>query len=205
MIERSVIESWPDRDLSRIILEYYDLFGRYTKLGIQQCLDELQQVKDFLGNRKVENFYEIGSDEGGSLWIYSHLFLKPGGKVYSIEVKVKPILRKVVEALTAKGFNIQLVKQASMKFKPPEEIEFLHIDGDHAYNSVRPEFSKYYPLVKENGFLLIHDTLIWDGPIRLREEIEGKYDAVTFQGTLLISEIFGHPTRTSTGITLVRK
>ena len=205
MIERSVIESWPDKDLSRIILEYYDLFGRYTKLGIQQCLDELQQVKDSLGSRKFENFYEIGSDEGGSLWIYSHLLLTPGAKVCSIEVKVKPILQKVVDALTAKGFNVKLAKQPSMKFKPEEPIEFLHIDGDHAYKSVRPEFDKYYPLVKENGILLLHDTLIWDGPIRVREEIEGKYNCVTFKGTMLISEIFGHPTRTSTGITMVKK
>ena len=58
MIEKHIIESWPDKDLSKAVLEYYDLFGRYTKLGIQQCLDEMQQVKDSLGGRKFENFYE---------------------------------------------------------------------------------------------------------------------------------------------------
>ncbi len=205
MIEKHIIESWPDKDLSKAVLEYYDLFGRYTKLGIQQCLDEMQQVKDSLGGRKFENFYEIGSDEGGSLWIYSNIFLRPGAEVFSIEVKVKPILLKVIDALSKKGFNIRLVKKPSMKFNPDEKIEFLHIDGNHDYKSVRPEFDKYYPLMKDNGIILLHDTLLWDGPIRVREELEEKYNCVTFQGTMLISEIFGHPTRTSTGITMVTK
>ena len=38
-------------------------------------------------------------------------------------------------------------------------IGLLHIDGHHAYESIKNDFSVWFPKVKNNGIILIHDTL----------------------------------------------
>lgn len=38
-------------------------------------------------------------------------------------------------------------------------IGLLHIDGHHAYESIKNDFSAWFPKVKNNGIILIHDTL----------------------------------------------
>lgn len=206
MIDRKIIENWHDQRLARIIFGYYDLIK--SELGLQQCLDELQAVKNEIGDRRFSNFYEIGSDDGGSLWVYSNLFVNEnGGKVNAIDITIKPSLLKVASALSKKGFEMQIINRPSLKVDVQEEIEFLHIDGDHSYKAARSEFDKFYPLVKKGGVILLHDTLLWDGTIKLRKELEKQFNCKTFSGSILISGNFGHPdkTRKSTGITMIIK
>ena len=48
--------------------------------------------------------------------------------------------------------------QAMDKIESP--ISYLHIDGDHSYEGVKSDFLNYSPLVKEKGFISIHDISI---------------------------------------------
>ena len=41
-----------------------------------------------------------------------------------------------------------------------KQIDIIHIDGDHAYESVKHDYETWSPFVKENGVILFHDTCI---------------------------------------------
>lgn len=45
---------------------------------------------------------------------------------------------------------------ASLKFKK-KTIDLLFIDGNHSYEYVKSDLEKYWPLVKNNGIIAIHD------------------------------------------------
>ncbi len=38
------------------------------------------------------------------------------------------------------------------------QIDILFIDADHSYESVKNDFEKFFPLVKDNGIILLHDS-----------------------------------------------
>lgn len=58
--------------------------------------------------------------------------------------------------------------QAAMSFHLP--VELLFIDGDHRYEAVRQDFDLWFPKLIEGGYLLMHDTIRWDGPRRVARE-----------------------------------
>lgn len=41
-----------------------------------------------------------------------------------------------------------------------KKIDILHIDGDHAYESVKHDYETWSPFLNENGIILFHDTCI---------------------------------------------
>ena len=53
------------------------------------------------------------------------------------------------------------------------EIAFIHIDGNHDYESVKEDYELWSPLVKADGWIVL-DDYFWpsgDGPKRLGDEI----------------------------------
>jgi predicted O-methyltransferase YrrM len=59
-----------------------------------------------------------------------------------------------------------------------QPLDFLFIDGDHAYESVRRDFELYAPLVRPGGLIAIHDIVpgeeeLVGGVPRFWEELKG--------------------------------
>ena len=54
------------------------------------------------------------------------------------------------------GDRIQLIRLSSADAigMIPEQIDFLHIDGNHCYNFVKRDLELYFPKVKSNGFIM---------------------------------------------------
>lgn len=191
--------------LENLILDYYKFFGAEVKLGIQQCKDEIEQLINYFGLKRFDSFCEVGSDEGGSLWLYSHLFVKKGGKVISIQRPIKPVFNTVVEKLR-EDFEVEVIARHSNDVElDNNSIGLVHIDANHEYESVKNDFEKFYEITKDTIFL--HDTLLWPGCIKFRKELELSYPCITFRGHDLISKFWGinKYDRLSTGITLINK
>lgn len=210
MINRQLVEDFEDKEISKLVLEYYDFAGG-IKLGMQQCLDEVKQLKDALAGRKFKKFVEIGRDEGGSLFLFAKLFLEPGAHIFTIDLRDNLPGRAVINQLAREGFQVHPVQCHSQDVNLANfECDLLHIDGDHSYESISGDFKKYFPTVVQGGVCFMHDTLLWPGAIKFREELEASLlEPKTFKGHLLVSgDFYIKPVgdeKLSTGITMVVK
>lgn len=75
-----------------------------------------------------------------------------------------------------KDFSFNLSKDWNQKF------DFIFVDGDHRYESVKRDFEEWYALLEKDGYIAFHDsgpvTSIpadfkgWEGCIQLVEELK---------------------------------
>ena len=59
-----------------------------------------------------------------------------------------------------------------------DNIEFLFIDGFHAYEYVKRDFDLFLDKVIPEGYILLHDVSSWYGPTQLIYDISENYDNV---------------------------
>lgn len=69
-----------------------------------------------------------------------------------------------------------------------KSIDFLFIDGDHTYKGVKQDFNNWFKHVKNDGFILLHDSRRisgtkdnvfnrgWEGPTKLANELKERDD-----------------------------
>lgn len=189
--------------LHSLIAEYKELFK--PELGIQQCSDEVEQLIEFFGERKFNNIVEIGSDEGGSIWLYAQLFASPEAIITIVDLAVKPVLQNVIKTLKERLPDAKFVTiEGSSHHVYLRNFDFIHIDGDHSYEAAKHDFESTWPFLLPGGFAVLHDTMLWEGTIQLREELEKEFQTKTFKGHNLVSGHFGKEgDNLSTGITVV--
>lgn len=202
--------------LYRLIQEYNLLFP-VKHGGILQSLDELEKLVEEIGDRKFNNMAEIGSCFGGTVWLYLQLFGADGCNFTIVDIEINPWLRKVVkEVQRRKSVNFEIIEAPSDKvvLKPKD---FLHIDADHRYHMVKADYERHSPLVVKGGIVILHDTLLDEGPgdhksgcIRYRKELEANGENIkTFGGTIMLCDCFGpnksNPENRSIGISVVYK
>jgi cephalosporin hydroxylase len=194
------LEQWHDRKIVNLVRESEHIT---CKNIAQQCLDELQQIVWLGSDIRVDKFVEVGSDHGGSLWIYANLFCNPGAKVISIDYTGLPVLKGTVRSLEDRGFKTELIikhsHDASINI---QDIGLLHIDAMHSIDAVVGDWNKYYPCVKEGGIILMHDTLLHDGPVEVRIALMKRgFKIFTFGGNVIMS----NTTYVPAGISILKK
>ena len=115
--------------------------------------------------KSPEVIVELGVDYGFS----SLAFTMPDvGHVYSIDCfagmheisQPEAYTRNLIQTFDIK--NITLIKDyfdnVAREWNKP--IDILHIDGDHAYESVKKDFETWSKFVKDDGVILMHDTCV---------------------------------------------
>jgi len=210
-IDLEIIENWPDKEISELVLKYYEIFDRANKNrgGLQQSLEEMTKLKHFIGDRKFKNFLEIGVCDGGSYWMYSMMFCDEKTKIVGLDYHAETGAAMINEELKKVRDSSYLLLDCFRYLDkvPDESIDLLHIDADHHYEAVSSYFQSYYPKVSKGGIILIHDTAACDGSIKFREEIlEPNYNHTLFTGKWLITGEYDiSPDIPSPGISLVVK
>jgi len=151
---------------------YWDELRR-MEVELPQHSKEFQPLMQFLEKLQPRNLVEVGTREGGSLFMLSRI-LPPGSTIISVDLPGMAWGRKdsgtrkqrIAERLRTDGFTVHLVERDSSLPETAAEvagllesapIEALFLDGDHAFEGVLADFRNYQPLMKEQAPIIFHD------------------------------------------------
>jgi len=147
--------------------DHLPTFGGNFEGGIngQQVSDELAPcISDILeSGEEIKSYLEIGSASGGSCFIINKYFHLEKIVLIDDNIHPKAVLRPVVlnnilriELIGSSHDNTICTKIREMN----TSFDMLLIDGDHLYEGCRQDLEMYGPVLKENGWLILHDTQI---------------------------------------------
>lgn len=150
----------------------FDARLRNQRTGLE---DLCKYVKNTIGDNTNINIIEIGSYCGASASIIASIFTKsqincvdPWEK-YIEDCSTYDINRQELELKEAEEIfdrtiiaypNITKNKMSSVNYAkliPNESINFIYIDGNHQYSSVKQDIEIWLPKIKFGGFLSGHD------------------------------------------------
>ena len=128
---------------------------------------------------------EIGSWKGKStIWLGRGAKAGKGVRVYAIdpytgayehqrfdEVSTLEEFRRNIELAGISDIVVLMVMTSEEAAKDfAERAEFIFIDGDHGYESVKLYFELWFTKLIDDGVIALHDTLGWAGPKRVAKE-----------------------------------
>jgi predicted O-methyltransferase YrrM len=165
---------------------FNDIPWKYLGWSIKplQVKMEIQTLLSILSEEKVHTMLEIGTANGGTLFLFSRV-LESNAKIISIDLpkgrfgggydnfKI-PFFTNFAQ----KDQRIFLIRADShsessasivKSILKNQRLDFLFIDGDHTYKGVKKDFQTYSPLVRKGGLIAIHD--ICTGPPELAGEV----------------------------------
>lgn len=194
--------------LHELIKEYEDSF---MSGGIQQSLTELEQLVEEIGDKKFGSMCEIGIADGATLWLYAHLFGAYRANFIVLDMDIRSVTKKVMAVIEQRTtVRFEVYERKSMGFVLPDRVDFLHIDGDHGIKEVQYDYQIHSKKVVSGGVIIIHDTLLIEGPSQLRQELEvSGVPSKTFSGTDTLCDCFGpnrvNPQNRAFGTTVIWK
>jgi len=176
-----------NRDFNGVNDKLYFLVKEYIELigvdRITQNLIEVQQVIEYLKNRKFNKYADVGLSFSGSLWLYANLLCSETANVWGIDIRVMNSTATIIkDTLKKKGQSVKLI-QGDSKYigkQLKEKFDLVHIDAQHGYGDVSEDFFIYYNKLIKNGVIILHDTLLQQGCIQFRKELEKTHNIITF-------------------------
>lgn len=134
---------------------------------------------DRMRERKPRVIVEIGTDEGGTLFLWSRAApddavivaidsrpLGPLGRLSAYAIVRRGFARKQqrIELLFGRDSHDSVTVEDLKRALSDAPIDFLFIDGDHSYDGVKQDFEQYAPLVRPGGMVALHDVVAADAP-----------------------------------------
>jgi predicted O-methyltransferase YrrM len=148
----------------------FDDFGITIEPG--QIRMEIQGLLEILRERPRRRILEIGTANGGSLFLIAHS-AAPDARLISVDLPQGefgggyPAWKvPLYKAFAQRGQHLDLIRGDShapktvdrvSRLLAGEMLDFLFIDGDHTYEGVRQDFESYSPLVRSGGLVGFHD------------------------------------------------
>lgn len=141
-------------------------------LTISQIREEIEILAEKTYALKPETIVEIGTKNGGTLYVWSRYFNQarqivsvdlPGGKFGGGYPKTKQqIYRQFSEEaemdfLLADSHDKTTLQEVHHLIDNP--VDFLFIDADHTYEGVKQDFEMYSGLVRDGGIVAFHDIV----------------------------------------------
>ena len=157
------------QDIEEFVLDagsdHLGTFGGRYEGGIQ-----LQQISDEIApciahilesGESIKNYLEIGSAAGGTVVLFNHYF-HPENIVLVDDKKhpkahVRPYIlrgiphREIIGHSQAQGTIDAILKMETV-------FDMILLDGSHTYPGVRADADNYIPMLREKGFLILHDS-----------------------------------------------
>ncbi len=167
---------------------------------------ETRFITDFCKLCQYKNIVEIGVSHGNTTIMLCEIAKELGGKVFGYDY-FEPInayvkhhqgvysYDKVYNYIKSFGYDDDLFKLTKVDTQNEEFskilkedtkgiIDFAFIDGCHSYEGVKNDFKTVYPLLSEDGSIVLHDTYSHTGcrkfVLDLYQELnDGTYDILT--------------------------
>jgi len=158
-----------DKIINEDISIMRDMMGQYKSLSTpvltKPSLHNLLEKKDLVG-------VEIGTYKGEGVYkIFNNLSIS---KLYTIDPynfknliagvnftkeDAESLKQSMKNALSVYGDKIEIINKTSIEAANliSERLDFVYLDGDHSYETVKKELELYYPKVKSGGLLAGHD------------------------------------------------
>ena len=145
---------------------------------IQQSRKEIYKlIEILLGFEPRDIILETGAGEWGAThYLWRALF----DRVITVECS-KPIIDKLSYPVDERShFIIKDSRQAlDDVLKITDQVDVLFLDSDHTYQVLYDEYKLYYPLVRNGGMIIFHDSLSPLHPdvnIFLQDLVKGNID-----------------------------
>jgi predicted O-methyltransferase YrrM len=154
------------------------------KVRISQDPKELEWLFDHAHEIGARHMLEVGSRNGGSLYILAHAVAN-GGKIVAVDLPYGPWgtkdsaldLERVRATLQKQGYEVELILGDSsspavvqkVHAALPAGVDFVFVDGDHSYTGVRNDFCNYFELLTDTGLMAFHD--VWPRPAEPEIEV----------------------------------
>jgi len=163
---------------------------------VKQHQKEAAELYRKIAAVKPKIFVEVGSEYGGTLYLYAGA-CAPRAQIIAIDegtrYPARKYLKRTIERLQEEGYNALWIRGDShdpeviAKLKAllgKVKIDVLHIDGDHSEKGVRQDWENYGSLVRSGGFVAFHDikhttgsAKVWKFWEQLTKEID-QYDEI---------------------------
>ncbi len=176
-------------------LAYTFSFGPVTIVPTQSQA-ELNGLLKKLSGEPIRNLLEIGTGNGGSLFLLSHT-ASPGATLVSLDIRGGPFgggyprwRGHLYRAFRSQGQRMFLPRMNSHEVEALQAVEsivnggkldLVFLDGDHSYAGVKRDLEIYAPLVRAGGRIVISDIVpgryenVGESP-RFWQEIRGQFD-----------------------------
>lgn len=149
--------------------------------GLPSAWKGLENHLDYLleGIGTIDTIVEVGVDRGYSLCQFALKF--PNARVVGVDNLSfdtgKESRRSIENYVPNTHPNIELCwmdsAEAAAQFEG--EIDVLHIDADHMYDSVKRDFEVWSPKVRSGGVVMFHDTQTFKDHVgKFFAELEGR-------------------------------
>jgi predicted O-methyltransferase YrrM len=153
--------------------EFDPAFAHARRVGITQKPEEIAWLFARVAELRPERVLEIGTDEGGTLFLWTRA-AAPDARLVAVDTRpLGPLAARSPFALTLRGFTrarqrIAVVMPADSHDPSTREhvetllggqpLDFLFLDGDHGYEGIWQDFRMYAPLVRPGGLVAFHDV-----------------------------------------------
>lgn len=127
---------------------------------------EILRLLEILKEKKPKVILEIGTDRGGSLFLFSRI-APTDAHIISVSFGYCPRWRKsLFRSFISENQKFNFIEGDShseetlekvKKVLDGKKIDFLFIDGDHRYEGVKKDFEIYSQLVSDDGIIGFHD------------------------------------------------
>ena len=132
-----------------------------------QIRSEVRRLLQIVGPLKARRILEIGSQGGGTLFLFSKV-AAPDAGILSIDLNYSTSQMAAYPFLADPGQRLTCVKadshdSATLKrvreWLGSDQLDVLFIDGDHSLAGVAADHEMYAPLVRAGGVIAFHDIV----------------------------------------------
>lgn len=132
-----------------------------------QIQSEIQALCEIIRERRPRTVLEIGTGRGGTFFMFSRV-AAPDASLISVDMPTADLKpwRSVYAYLGMKGQKVSVIDGDSHAASTVDrvdrvlggrKVDFLFIDGDHAYEGVKKDFETYSPFMEKGGIVAFHD------------------------------------------------